>query len=81
MTLEEAQAEILRLKEEVSTLRTENGNYATQVETLTAESNSVRELNQKYFLKLTAQYDTPGRDEEDEPEKKSCEDFAKDLTI
>lgn len=80
-TLEEARAEILRLNEELSTAQTERDNYSTKVSELTTEVEKVRELNQKYFLKLSAQY-TPNTDPEDEdPDVPSCEDFAKTLTI
>jgi uncharacterized protein YlxW (UPF0749 family) len=83
MTLEEAQAEILRLNEEVATLKTENENYSKKVSDLTKENENVRELNQKYFLKLSAQYvPTPGGvDPDDVEDVPSCEDFAKTLTI
>lgn len=81
MTLEEAQAEILRLNEELSTAKTERDNYSAKVTELTAENEKVRELNQKYFLKLSAQYNPNPGPEPDEPDTPSCEDFAKSLTI
>lgn len=83
-TLEEARAEILRLNEELATRTTERDNYSTRVTELTRENESVRELNQQYFLKLSAQYkpNTDNEDEdEDDEEVLSCEDFAKTLTI
>jgi chorismate mutase len=82
-TLEEARAEILRLNEELATRTTERDNYSTRVTELTRENESVRELNQQYFLKLSAQY-KPNTDDEDgdeEEEVLSCEDFARTLTI
>lgn len=80
-TLEEARAEILRLTEELATANTERENYSTRVSELTAEVEKVRELNQQYFLKLSAQYvPTPDTDE-DEQDPPSCEDFAATLTI
>ena len=79
-TLEEARAEILRLNEELSTAQTERDNYSTKVTELTSEVEKVRELNQKYFLKLSAQY-TPTTEPEDDEDVPSCEDFAKTLTI
>lgn len=81
MTLEEAQAEILRLKEELATVTTERDNYSAKVSEQANELEKVRELNQKYFLKLSAQYaPTPDPDDE-EPDAPTCEDFAKTLTI
>ena len=83
MTLEEAQAEILRLNEVNATLKTENENYSKRVIEVTTENEKVRELNQQYFLKLSAQYQPPKPEDEDEDEDDilSCEDFAKTLTI
>lgn len=82
MTLEEAQAEILRLNEELTTERADKENYAARVTELETENNKVRELNQAYFLKLSAQY-KPQNDPnaEPEPDVPSCEDFAKTITI
>lgn len=80
-TLEEARAEILRLNGELATVTTDRDNYATRVTELETENEKVRELNQKYFLKLNAQYNPqPGADPEDE-DVPSCEDFARTLTI
>lgn len=80
-TLEEARAEILRLNEELSTAQTERDNYSTKVSELTSEVEKVRELNQKYFLKLSAQYHPNTEPEAEEPDAPTCEDFAKTLTI
>ena len=80
-TLEEARAEILRLNEELTTAQTERDNYSTQVNELTSEVEKVRELNQKYFLKLSAQYHPTPEPEDEEPDTPTCEDFAKTLTI
>lgn len=83
MTLEEALAEILRLKEENANLATEKENYITRVSDLEKENEKVRELNQQYFLKLSAQYkpNNEDKDEEEQDDVPSCEDFAKTLTI
>lgn len=83
MTLEEAQAEIIRLQEQNAQLTTERDNYSNRVNELTRENESVRELNQQYFLKLSAQYKPTPEDPEEEPEEEvlSCEDFALTLTI
>lgn len=80
-TLEEAQAEILRLNEELTATKNERDSYSTKVTEKESELEKVRELNQKYFLKLSAQYDPPKDEDDDEPETPSCEDFAKSLTI
>lgn len=80
-TLEDAQAEILRLNEELTTAQTENKNYSDRIASLESDLENVRELNQKYFLKLSAQYAPPGQEEPDEPDAPTCEDFAKTLTI
>lgn len=81
MTLEEAQAEILRLQEENATLKTEKENYSNRVAELQGENEKVRELNQQYFLKLSAQYKPTPEPEDDEDDVQSCEEFAKTLTI
>ena len=65
-TVEEAQAEILRLQEELTTVKADRDNYSTQVSDLQKENEKVRELNQQYFLKLTAQYNPNTKTEEDE---------------
>lgn len=80
-TLEEARAEILRLNEELATAQTERDNYSNRVNELTRENENVRELNQQYFLKLSAQYEPNHEDEDPEEDVPSCEDFAKTLTI
>lgn len=81
MTLEEAQAEILRLNEELDTAKTERDNYSTKVNELSNDLEKVRNLNQQYFLKLSAQYKPNTEPEDEEPDAPTCEDFAKTLTI
>lgn len=81
MTLEEAQAEILRLNEELTTVKTENENYSKQVNDLSADLEKVRELNQTYFLKLSAQYNPNPDGDGDDNDVPTCEEFAKTLTI
>lgn len=82
MTLEEAQSEILRLNEELATANTQLESYQTQVDTLTADLQRVRTINQEYFLKLSAQYKPPtATPEQAEPETPTCEDFARTLDI
>lgn len=83
-TLEEARAEILRLNGELKQAQTERDNYSTKVTELSKNLEDVRELNQKYFLKLSAQYvpsAAGGADPDDVEDVPSCEDFAKTLTI
>lgn len=80
MTIEEAQAEILRLQEENTRLTNERDTLSQNNATITEELGKVRTLNQQYFNKLSAQYSK--QEEEDEPEDvPSCEDFARTLTI
>ena len=82
MTLEEAQAEILNLKEENTQLKNEKETLSQNNATLTKELDDQRKLNQSYFNKLNAQYSQePGKNDEDEEEAQSCEDFAKTLNI
>lgn len=78
-TLEAAQAEIVRLTEELTATKNERDSYSAQITTMTGELENVRKLNQTYFNKLTAQH-TP-ETEPDEPEPQTCEEFAKTLTI
>ena len=81
-TLEEARAEILRLENELTKSNTERDNYSTRINELERDLNTVRDLNQEYFLKLRAQKlenNEPVTDP-DEPVE-SCEEFAKTLTI
>ena len=80
-TLEEAQAEILRLNEELATARSENENYSAQVTSLAQERETLRSLNQQYFLKLSTQYEKKEDPDTDEDDVPTCEDFAKTLTI
>ena len=81
-TLEEAQAEIIRLNEKVTELTNERDTLSQNNTTLTGELDSVRKLNQQYFNKLSAQY-SPEEDEtdNDDEEVPTCEDFAKTLNI
>lgn len=82
MTLEEAQAEIIRLQEELTARTNERDTLSQNNATLTADLESVRKLNQTYFNKLSAQYSEQD-DENDDTEEKvaSCEEFAKTLNI
>lgn len=80
-TLEEAQAEIIRLNETVTELTNERDTLSQNNATLSQDLESVRKLNQQYFNKLSAQYSpVPENTAVDEPIQ-SCEDFAKTLNI
>ena len=82
MTLEEAQARILELQEQVTELTNERNTLSQNNTTLTGELESVRKLNQQYFNKLSAQYSQePDKTDKEEEEVQSCEDFAKTLDI
>ena len=81
MTLEEAQAEILKLQEKVTELTNERDTLSQDKTTLTGELESVRKLNQQYFNKLSAQYSPEPEKEEDEALQPSCEEFGKSLDI
>ena len=80
MTLEEAQAEIIRLQGELDTVNTERDNYAARVGELENDLEKVRGINQEYFLRLSQQYKpTPEIDPDEGEDAPSCEDFAKTL--
>lgn len=81
MTLEEAQAEIVRLQEANTELTNERDTLLQNNETLTGELESVRKLNQQYFNKLSAQYSQEPDKKDDVEEVQSCEDFARTLNI
>ena len=81
-TLEEAREEIIRLRDELSTAITERENYSNRVNELTETLEKVRELNQRYFLRLSGEplnIHQPGND--DDPDVPTCEEFASTLTI
>lgn len=81
MTLEEAQAEILRLEQANTELTNERDTLSQNNNNLTTELERVRTLNQQYFNQLRTQYE-PKQKEDQEPEPiPSCEDFAKTLNI
>lgn len=80
-TLEEARAEIVRLNEELTSVTNERDSYSTKVTEQANELEKVRNLNQQYFLKLSAQYQPAKTEDDDDNEPVSCEDFAKTLTI
>ena len=82
MTLEEAQARILELQEQVAELTNERDTLSQNNATQAQELESVRKLNQQYFNKLSAQYSHEAdKQDDDEEEVQTCEDFAKTLNI
>ena len=82
MTIEEAQAEIIRLKEANTALTNERDTLSQNNANLSTELESVRKLNQTYFNKLSAQYSDPAGEKDDgEEDAPTCEEFAKNLKI
>lgn len=82
MTLEQAQAKILELQEQNAQLTNERDTLSQNNADLTGELESVKKLNQQYFNKLSQQYiPTEDKNDDDEEEVPSCEDFAKTLHI
>ena len=81
-TIEEAKAKVLELQEKVTELTNERDTLSQNNATQAQELESVRKLNQQYFNKLSAQYSQePDKNDDDEEEVQSCEDFAKTLNI
>lgn len=82
MTLEEAQAEILRLQEENTQLTNERDTLSQNNTELNGELERVKNLNQQYFNKLSQQYiPTDDQDDDQDEEAPTCEDFARTLNI
>lgn len=79
-TLEEAQAEIIRLQEANAQLTTERDTLSQNNETLSGELASVKQLNQQYFNKLSQQFLPAEGKKDNEQEAPSCQEFAKTLT-
>ena len=81
-TLEEARAEIIRVNELLTAAETERDALKSQNATQAEDLRRVRELNQQYFLKLSAQILDHEKEDPDKEEKTpTCEEFAKTLTI
>ena len=78
-TLDEAQAEIIRLNEAMAELQTERDTLSQNNANLSQELESVRKVNQNYFNKLQAQYSDPEGKKDDEKEPPSCEEYAKTI--
>lgn len=82
MTLEEAQAQIIELKEKNTELENEKESLTQQNKALAEDVERVRTLNQKYFEKLSMQTLSPeSQKETKEEEIVSCEEFAKTINL
>lgn len=79
-TIEEARAEILRLQEELNTLTNERDSARETLTETEKRLQEVRDLNHKYFLKLSTPAD-PDRDDGDDETPPTCEEFALTLKI
>jgi len=82
MTLEEAQAEIVRLNDELTERTNERDTLSENNKSLTEDNERLRKLNQNYFNKLSAQF--PQQDDKNgdrDKEVVSCVEFAKTLSI
>lgn len=81
-TLEEAQAEIVRLNEVLTETQNERDTLSQNNNDLTADNDRLRKLNQSYFNKLSAQFPTQGnKTNNDDDEVPTCEEFAKTINI
>ena len=80
-TLEEAQAEIIRLNEVNTELANERDTLSQNNNNLSQDNERLRKLNQSYFNKLSAQYSAPEDKNDNEEEVPSCTEFAKTLNI
>lgn len=81
-TLEDAQAEIIRLQEQLTQTETERDTLSQNNEQLTADLARVRLKNQEYFEKLSSYYSPQtSKTDNDEKEAPTCEEFAKTLNI
>ena len=80
-TLEQAQARILELDDQIKDLTTERDSLSQDNEAKDQTIAELKTLNQKYFNRLQAEGDGEHgkKKEEIEPEIPSCEDFATNL--
>lgn len=81
MTLEEAQAQIVDLQEQLTEARNERDTLSQNNDTLRTENENLRGLNQKYFNKLSAHYSDPADKKDNDEKVPTCEEFAKTLKI
>ena len=80
-TVEEAQAEIIRLQGQLAERTNERDALSQNNTSLTQELEQVRKLNQEYFLKLSAQILDMDENEPDPEPVLSCEDFARTIKL
>ena len=81
-TLEEAQAEIIRLNEVLTETQNERDTLSQNNNELTVDNDRLRKLNQSYFNKLSAQFpNQENKTDDDDKEVPSCEEFAKTIKI
>ena len=81
-TLEDAQAEILRLNGVVTEVTNERDTLLENNKKLTEDNKRISTLNQKYFNQLSAHYAEKGDpDPEPEPGQVDLEAYAKTLNI
>ena len=78
MTLEEAQEQIVNLQNSLAELTAERDALKSNNQKLGEDLTRVRELNQRYFEKLSAQY-VPQSEEPKDGQTPTCEEFAKTL--
>ena len=80
-TLEELQADIIALQQNLTAAETERDRYKSENEQLTADNERIRAHNQKLFEMVSYQVPTEQPREKDETPPKSCEEFALGLKI
>ena len=81
-TIEEAQAEIIRLNEQLTEVTNERDTLSQNNKTLVDDNDRLRTLNQNYFNKLSAQYvPADDKNKKDEEEVASCEEVANSINI
>lgn len=82
MTLEEAQAEIVRLNDEIAAITADRDTLSENNKTLTEDNDRLRKINQRYYNKLEAQFPAnKDKNNIEDKEVQSCEDFAKTINI
>ena len=79
MTLEEAQQQILELKEELQSAQDVAQSYLENNNILKQRVDSLQEHNQKLFLRITQ--DVSKDEEQSEPEVSPIEKFLESVTI
>lgn len=80
MTLEEAQAKILELQEELNTVKGEKETLTQTNNTLTEDLKKAREVNQKMLEKVVDHKEDKDDKDKEEPQK-TLEEYAEGLNI